>query len=58
MSRCRRSTSRVTVSASGSKTFTTQPYLPYSNGQTVWATVLYNGEWIQGTVSSYSGTQP
>jgi hypothetical protein len=59
------STSTVTVNSSGTKTFTVPAGLPYTTGCGIWVreveeisndTGWSERQWMQGTVSSYSGT--
>jgi hypothetical protein len=50
------STTSLATAGSGSKAFATQPSLYYTPGARVRATSAGTGEWMEGVVSSYSGT--
>jgi hypothetical protein len=50
------STTSAATASSGSVAFTTQASLVYPTGHIVTATSASTGEWMTGTVSSYSGT--
>ncbi len=50
------STSSLVTAGSGSKTFATQPGMAYSAGARIRATSRGTAEWMEGIVSSYSGS--
>lgn len=50
------STSSLATAGSGSKTFTTQAGLAYTAGARIGATSAGTGDWMEGVVTSYSGT--